>query len=120
MKVLKKYLHILPTVALIFIVNIGLANTNGKENKAGQEQEQEGRRKSNQEMIQPDGDVPSESVDEDLQEEISSDFEPSESNSKIVYQPAVETDTVKEAAVSKYNFIFYFLYKFKYDVEEAP
>ena len=118
---MKKYLHILPTVVLIFVANIGLANTDEKDGKAGQEQEQEGRRKANQgEMIQPDGDVPSESPDEVSQEKSASDSEPSESGFKVINQSTMEMDSVKEDEVSKYNFIFYFLYKFKYDAEDTP
>ena len=32
----------------------------------------------------------------------------------------VEQDSVEDDSVNKYNFIFYFLYKFKYDHQEAP
>ena len=115
LRTLKKTPKILFALALIFICSVGFANTNGNEKKADtQEQDQEGRRKSNQGLIRPDGDA-SQQRDVRFQEESkSSQPEVKEVNNKIE-----KADSVQDDSVSKYNFIFYFLYKFKYE-EEAP
>ena len=36
-----------------------------------------------------------------------------------VMEVELDQDTLEDESVSKYNFIFYFLYKFKYDHEES-
>lgn len=111
---LKKTLKILFTLALIFAFNIGFANTNGTEKKADtQEQDQEGRRKSDQSLMRPDGDINS-TQNVKLQED-----RKQEPEIKEVSKPSEKVDSVQDDSVSKYNFIFYFLYKFKYE-EEAP
>ena len=114
LKTLKNTPKILFALALIFICSVGFANTNGNEKKADtQEQDQEGRRKSNQGLMRPDGDsAPQRDVR--LQEESKSEPEVREE-----VKPVEKTDSVQDDSVSKYNFIFYFLYKFKYE-EEAP
>ncbi|MEO9482694.1 MAG: hypothetical protein ABJG47_04585 [Ekhidna sp.] len=118
---MRRQLKILSVIALIFGANVGLAKANNIEIQISfqeQDQEQEGRRKSNQTMMQPDSDMPSESDGEDLNED--GDSESSVSIPTSIYEPIEIADSVKEESVSKYNFIFYFLYKFKYDAEEAP
>lgn len=116
MRTLKNYPYVLTTIALIFFVNVGFANTTEKEKKSdGQEQEQESRRKSNQTMMRPDAETSTEPS-----EEYQNDFEVEEESQSSIYTIPEKVDSVKEESVSKYNFIFYFLYKFKYDGEEAP
>lgn len=117
MRILKNFQYILSTLALIFFVNVGYANTTGKSSQTNnQEQEQEGRRKSDQSMIRPDAESATEPIDQDIQEET----QEASSTTRTIYKPIERADSVKEESVSKYNFIFYFLYKFKYDGEEAP
>ena len=79
---------------------------------SGQEQQQEGERKSEQTIMNPDGDElgPTE-VEEDYQEE-SSQIDSEEIRPSRQEAPK---DSVQDDSVSKYNFIFYLLYKFKYD-----
>ncbi len=116
MKILKDYRYILLSFALVFVVNVGLANSTEKENKTeNQEQEQEGRRKSDQSMMRPDAESAPDPVELNIQEEDVG--EESDSNDTVIYQPVEKLDSAKEETVSKYNFIFYFLYKFKYDGE---
>lgn len=106
---------------LIFIVNIGLA-TNGQESKTSN-QEQEGRKKSNQAMIHPDGDYGSsgQGQQEFQQQEAESNVEPAASSDlESKESPQIKSDSLQDDSVSKYNFIFYFLYKFKYESEESP
>lgn len=117
---MKGYQYILSTFALIFVVNVGLANTSVQEIKAGsqeQEQEQEERRKSDQTMMRPDDGSESEPTSQEVDEE--SPVQSLEVKS-TVYRSIEKADSVKEESISKYNFIFYFLYKFKYDGEDAP
>ncbi len=114
MKILKKYHNIFLTLALIFIFNVGYAHTNGSEKPNNQEQEQDGRRKADQSMVRPDGDVASHQTGE-VKEEPKSEPQVRE----VSYTPEDKPDSVEDDSVSKYNFIFYFLYKFKYE-EEAP
>lgn len=117
MKILKKHHNILITLALIFTVNVGFASTNGAPKKSGvQEQEQEGRRRSDQGMVRPDGDLNSSQTSiVRAQEEPKSEPQVEETS----FKPEDKADSVEDDSVSKYNFIFYFLYKFKYE-EEAP
>lgn len=121
MKVLKNFQHILTVLTLLIFVNVGVASTT--ENKGqtpGQEQEQEqdGRRKSDQSLIRPDGETAATPMDDDSHLEESENVEVSVSEED--YRPIEKVDSVKEESVSKYNFIFYFLYKFKYDGEDSP
>jgi hypothetical protein len=121
---LKNTIRILFAFVLILIVNVGLASTNGNENKSNnQEQEQDGRRKANQGMLRPDGEVGEISSPQTskFQEESNSNPKVREVNYQTQNrsQPEGIKDTVEDDSVSKYNFIFYFLYKFKYE-EEAP
>ena len=107
-------------LGLILAVNIGYANTNGTEKKSGsQEQEQEGRRKGDQSLMRPDGDISSQATSQGYQHETVQEIEPVEDSENLI-QIEEKPDSVEDESVSKYNFIFYFLYKFKYDAEEAP
>lgn len=113
MRILKDYRYILLSFALVFVVNVGLANTTGKGKKTdNQEQEQDGRRKSDQSMMRPDAESAPDPVDQEFQDD--TEVEESESEAPV-YQSIEKLDSTKEESVSKYNFIFYFLYKFKYD-----
>ena len=120
MRILKSYHYILSLLAMLIFVNVGYANTtDNKKTTDGQEQEQEGRRKADQSMIRPDGETAVTPIDD---QDIQEDFEEeSPRNNRAIYAPIEKADSVKEDdSVSKYNFIFYFLYKFKYDGEESP
>ncbi|MEP0984493.1 hypothetical protein [Ekhidna sp.] len=116
---MRRYLHIWTALITVFAVNLALANSSSNH----QEQEQDGRRKSNQTMIRPDGEVGSES-DQNLQiessEANSSQNEGGRTNSINIENSDAKVDSLEDDSVSKYNFIFYFLYKFKYDTEESP
>ncbi|WP_424962472.1 hypothetical protein [Ekhidna sp.] len=116
MKVLKNYRNIFSALLLIFMINLGFAGTftNGQEAKP--QEQQEGRRKSDQTMIRPDGEYTSPATQADYQEEVREEPRESEEYEK----PQVKADSIEDDSVSKYNFIFYFLYKFKYDTEESP
>lgn len=107
-------------LGLTLAFNIGYANTNGTEkNLNNQEQEQEGRRKGDQSLMRPDGDVASQATSQGYQQETTREAEPAMDAERPV-QMEEKSDSVEDDSVSKYNFIFYFLYKFKYDAEEAP
>jgi len=117
MKILKPRRYIFSVVLLIFLVNTAPA-TNGQENReANQEQKQQGQqegRKSNQTMMEPDGDrVPGQQT-QGYQEE-HAESEPKDNNSSKLANEKV--DSLQDDSLSKYNFIFYFLYKFKYESE---
>lgn len=116
MKVLKNYRNIFSALLLIFMINLGFAGTftNGQEAKS--QEQQEGRRKSDQTMIRPDGDYTSPASQADYQEEVREEPRETEESEKT----QVKADSLEDDSVSKYNFIFYFLYKFKYDTEESP
>ncbi|WP_420317457.1 hypothetical protein [Ekhidna sp.] len=115
MQILRRYLSILSAFLFVFTFNYGVANEviTKPGVKQEQEQEQEGRRKNDQTMIRPDGQYQSSSPEID-----SSDPDP---NEESVSTPNVveNTDSLQDDSVSKYNFIFYFLYKFKYE-DESP
>ncbi|SNS91529.1 hypothetical protein SAMN05421640_1612 [Ekhidna lutea] len=99
-------------------MNLAFANSNVSEIQTGsQEPGQEGRRKAEQGMMRPDGEV-STSQQQDRQGQ--SEFRQDRVESKSPSSVENEVDSVEDDSVSKYNFIFYFLYKFKYDNEEAP
>lgn len=121
MNMLKSNRHIFSAFLLIFGVNIVLA-TNGQELKRGsdQEQQQEGR-KSDQTMIHPDGDYATAGQQQEYQnEEIKQEPQEVTSISQEPQRSEEKSDSLRDDSVSKYNFIFYFLYKFKYDTEETP
>ena len=115
---MKKGLNILFTTSLFFLVNFAFAFTNGSKNN-DQEQDQDGRRKQSQESVRPDDYIPSEvpggTISPDLRDE--EDLESSKKETKTV-EP-IEADSLEDESVSKYNFIFYFLYKFKYEQEDS-
>lgn len=115
---MRRIQNILFALGLILAFNIGYANTNGEEKKSNN-QEQEGRRKADQSMMRPDGDIASQSSQGYQQEPVNESQNAVEElgNLMIIEERA---DSVEDESVSKYNFIFYFLYKFKYDAEEAP
>ncbi len=84
---------------ILAVVNVGYANTETEGKKEAKETEvelQQTGQQQNQEKIKQD--VSSEA------ERLSID--------------ALESDSIEEDSVNKYNFIFYFLYKFKYDHED--
>ena len=122
MKILKNNRYVFSAFLLIFIVNVGLA-TNGQEHKTSNQEQQEGRRKSDQTIIHPDGDY--NSPGQGQQEFQQQESEPQqEGASSSVSEPRkrtqIKSDSLEDDSVSKYNFIFYFLYKFKYESEESP
>lgn len=104
MKVLQQLPKILLTLTFLALVQIGMANpTDTKEKKEDntegskeQEQQQNGQQRGSQKL---DGD--SSVSKEEAQGEIE-----------------VSQDSVEDDSISKYNFIFHFLYKFKYEQEE--
>ncbi len=116
MKVLKNYRNILSALFLIFIINLGFACTFANGQEAKSQEQQEGRRKSDQSMIRPDGEYNSQEAQTNYSKEEKDEVQESEVSAK----PQVKADSLEDDSVSKYNFIFYFLYKFKYDTEESP
>ena len=80
---------------LLLLVQIGLANTEGTEGKKDDSQQQTGKQVGQQEKLDQE---PSTDTDNEAQ---------------------MDQDSVEDDSVSKYNFIFHFLYKFKYDHEDA-
>ena len=111
---LKEYRNILLTFSLVLACNLGFSNTNaGQQLPSGQEQQQEGERKSRQTIINPDGDEMGASHDENYLKEDSDEL--IDSKETLTTEDEVQKDTVEDDSVSKYNFIFYLLYKFKYD-----
>lgn len=117
MKILKRYLHIWTALIAVFAVNLAFASSEGSH------QEQDGRRKADQSMIRPDGEVNSQ-LNQDEQDVSTDSVIPQggnlKSNSLNSEKSDAKVDSVEDDSVSKYNFIFYFLYKFKYDSEESP
>lgn len=94
------FTKILLSFGLLLIVQVALANTTGTEGKKNnpdkkQEQQQQTGEQSNQ---QEPEDSPSLEGENEVQ---------------------ITSDSLEDDSVSKYNFIFYFLYKFKYDQAEA-
>ncbi len=94
---------ILTSTFLLLLVQIGFANTtetNGEksENKVDKLafQQQTGKQGDQQEKL-----------DQDL------------TNIPAEIEEQMDQDSLEDDSVSKYNFIFHFLYKFKYDHEEA-
>ncbi|WP_350205334.1 hypothetical protein [Ekhidna sp.] len=113
---MKNYRNIFSALLLIFMINLGFAGTFTKGQEAKSQEQQEGRRKSDQTMIRPDGDYTSPASQSDYQEEVREEPRETEESEKT----QVKADSLEDDSVSKYNFIFYFLYKFKYDTEESP
>ena len=110
---MKEYRNILITFALVLICNLGFSNTTeGKQVPAGQEQE--GNRKSSQTIINPEGDEMGASQQENFSQD-EENIEPEDSDEIFSSEEKIEKDSVEDGSVSKYNFIFYLLYKFKYD-----
>lgn len=116
MKVLHQYHRIFLTALMVILCDLALANPDP------QTPDQDGTRSADQGLMQPDGEPV------DLQEEFQTPSESSETESVEIEEtnnesPAAKApsnEKVENTSVSKYNFIFYFLYKFKYDTEEAP
>ena len=93
---MKDFTKIFLAIVLSSSIQIGFANTDGSGDKKEDKQEQQlgqqtGEKKSAQDV---DATLVSDVMDGEDQ------------------------DSVQDDSVSKYNFIFYFLYKFKYDQEE--
>ena len=88
-------------LSLVFLgaFHIGLANTTGTENNRVSTEKKE--------------QLPTQTGQQsDFQENL--DEEPS-----IDSEIEIDQDSIEDDSVNKYNFIFYFLYKFKYDHEET-
>lgn len=102
-KNLKNQLKILSTLILFFSINVAFASRveNGSINPQEQEQEQP----KQQRLINDQG-----GQLEDQKPEAEVEYDSSEDE-------ILKTDSVEDDSVSKYNFIFYFLYKFKYEEE---
>ena len=115
---MKKYLTISLALVLGLSFQLVFAADLNEETKTPHQEQQEGNRKSNQSGIGLDDGYGSQTQDE---QELTSDDDEitnvSYSTSEVVREDA---DSVEDDSVSKYNFIFYFLYKFKYDSEESP
>ncbi|NQZ74815.1 MAG: hypothetical protein HRT61_01710 [Ekhidna sp.] len=118
---MKKTFHtILFCLAILSFPLVGLAKINGEEKKAD-EQSQEGRSKSSQEEIRPDGNyAPSDNITVVEDEESLEPKYPNSSYGVDKVEADLDSDSLEDDSVSKYNFLFYFLYKFKYDSEESP
>lgn len=82
------------SLSLLLLVHTGLANTEGTEGKKEDSKQQPGK--------------------QDQQEKL--DQEPSIQSEN---ETQMDQDSVEDDSVSKYNFIFHFLYKFKYDHEDT-
>lgn len=86
--------------ALIFLLTINISFASGTENKPNKSQQQEG-----QTLESPQkGERDQQELDE-------------ETDSYDAEEDQPESDSLEDDSVSKYNFIFYFLYKFKYEAE---
>lgn len=121
MKTLKRIRHIFLSLTLLFVALGSFASGSIPfiNQVASQEQEQEGRSKTDQIMMRPDGgtlEVQGSYENKATEEEITKD---NSEGQKSFYRKQ-ESDSLQENSVSKYNFIFYFLYKFKYDNKYAP
>jgi hypothetical protein len=98
---LKNQLKILSTLILIFSINVAFANDAENNLLDPQEQEQP---KQQGLVNDQNGQL------EDQKQEEKMEYNAPETES-------AEIDSVEDDSVSKYNFIFYFLYKFKYEEE---
>lgn len=95
---MKQATKILLSLTLLFAFHLGIANTEGTDGKNTEKDAKQQQQTGQQNKT------------EKLDEEPSS--EGVEGENEVV------VDSVEDDSVSKYNFIFYFLYKFKYDQEE--
>lgn len=96
-KNLKPQLKIVSTLILLLTINFSFAT--GVENKPQSSQDQEHKTLQTGQKGE---------VEEQKLEDV---VEPAED------ERTIESDSVEDDSVSKYNFIFYFLYKFKYEEE---
>ena len=107
MRILQQLPKLILTALLFLGVHIGHANptTDGKKanEKLVKEQQQAGQRQSQQRL---DG------------EELQQTPNVIEEEREDYREDEIKTDSVEDDSVSKYNFIFYFLYKFKFEHEE--
>lgn len=88
-------------LSIVFLgaFQIGLANTTGTENNTVSSEKKE--------------QLPTETGQQsDFQEKLDEDSFNDE-------EMETDQDSIEDDSVNKYNFIFYFLYKFKYDHEET-
>ena len=88
--------------------------SNSQENN----QEQQDGRKSGETMIRPDGSY--EAQEQDLETDDKQSRRSNIDRNESVGQIPEKVDSVEDDSVSKYNFLFYFLFKIKYDSEESP
>lgn len=116
MVMLKKYPDLITFLLLIFSVNVGFA-AHADANSFAQYQEQEGRRKVSQSAPRPDHAMTTGYHFQQEQTE-DNDLDASDGNFYSEENFVEESDSVGDDSVSKYNFIFYLLYKFKYEDEE--
>ena len=87
------------SIFFLFIAQIGFAGTNGKEGASAKtlsDQQQNGQQPTLEDKLDEEPDLEIDTIEAE-----------------------VDQDSVEDESVSKYNFIFYFLYKFKYDHEES-
>ena len=117
MKILKQLTKICLSLTLLLVFQVGLANaeaTGGKNDKSKQEQEQERDQQTGPKKVIDKLDPESNIIRDQEQEGEEADEDPTESEVKTT----APQDSVKDDSVSKYNILFYFLYKFKYEQEE--
>jgi len=101
---LKSIPKILLSLSLLAIVQIGLAATTGSSEKASiaSLDKDQPRQTGNQPKF-------SDQIEQEPEVEVAAEVE----------ETSVDQDSVEDNSVSKYNFIFHFLYRFKYSHEEA-
>ena len=102
-------------VLIAMLCTSQLALANGLESNSNQEQEGEQKTQSSTGEILPDQSTEYlEGAVSDAEKDSGSDDAEVVPRSKVV--PIVKkADSTEDDSVSKYNFIFYFLYKYKYD-----
>ncbi len=100
-KILKQQLKIVSTLILLLTINISFASET--ENKPSKAQDQEQTLQTGQK-----GEIQEQQLEDNTKTYEVETEEPIE---------PIESDSVEDDSVSKYNFIFYFLYKFKYEAE---
>lgn len=117
-KILKKVYQIAITILAILSVPFTVAASVNGDEKKQDNQEQDGRAKSDAQGLRPDGDYNSISSERENNQQ----FETEDSQQSLSDATFTELnpDSLEDDSVSKYNFLFYFLYKFKYDSEESP
>lgn len=106
-KILKHQLKIVSTLILLLAINVSFASETELKSKNPQEQEQAKQRGGTNDHA---GQL------EDQKSVETEEFRTSEPEAEDEEKEAVR-DTLEDDSVSKYNFIFYFLYKFKYEAE---